>query len=411
MTTPQIKPVTPFTIGNSAEASAGTTPGAEDPNAASPPGAPPPELVEAEQARTTAEMELDSAKNEASQKDKLQRDQVTLSTAIRPVQRQTEHQLSKVTELRDRIKGDGPKPRGRVFALNKIASLLEKSAIGGAGGAWTSTNNYTASRPYKPKTPDPSFEESFEPTMYNNREMALDEADSIYGDQTTPITSGYDWAQKGIQARQQQNAQRKQQMGYSPDSSNLRDAWNNYVANPWQYAAGNVADFGQNVWAGAGKNLGANHMAAKAGLREMQDQVIRGAAASPRSWPGKIVDGLGSLRTDSIGNYIGDTSRTVANLVPFLGPGMYQDPRQREREAAAEAAAVKAEAAAASRVAPAVPSDTPTNFGDLTQALLPFLGMNNQFGGYDGYGGQRPDHSGNFVELMRVLGNMQREKP
>jgi len=422
----QIKRVTPFTIGDSAQANgnsgnstAGST-NSSDPNAALPAGAPPPELMEAEQARTTAEMELNATKNEAAQKDRLSREQVALSTAIRPVQRQTEHQIEKVTELRDRIKGDTRKPRGRVFALDKIAGVLEKLAVDNPYQPSESVVASTKPPRFNPKTPAytppaiPSYS-GYEPTPQNNREMALDEADSIYGDQLTPVTSGTGWAMRGIQGRQQRRNELKTSIGVSPDTPTFGDTWNRWMLDPWQYAAGQVADFGQNLWHGAGKNVGANHMAAKAGLRGMYDQAVAGAAASKSpNWAGKLWDGIGNLQWNDLSNYTGDTLRTVANVTPF-GLGMFQDPRQRERDAAAEGAlkaqeaSAEAQAQAQSNIVPAVPSGTPTNFGDLVQAILPFLGMGNQFGGYDGYGGNRPDHSGNFVELMRVLGNMQRE--
>lgn len=356
----------------------------------------PPELASANQERDAAKAELDAAKRENDLKTQTAQDRVNIDAAVTPVRRQTEHQLNKATELRDRVRGRGPKARPSVFTMDKIAEALEKSAVGG-GGMWPRT--YGPPKPYKP---NPA--RSKEPNIYNNREMALDEIDSMYGDQTKPITSGTDWATKGIQNRHQQQIQKNRAMGYPDNAQTLGGAWNKWVVNPHQYMAGTLADLGQNMWAGAGKNVAGNYAAGKAGWEQMHNQVAEG--------------GLGNLNLGTLKNWWGDTWRTAANVTPF-GMGGFQDPRQRQRDAAAKAQAeaaakqqeLAAQQAAAAPVEEQAPQPTqqgPNNFQDLMSALLPFLGMNNQVGGWDTYGSARPDYSGDFVNLMRVLGNMNR---
>ena len=569
MTTSQIKPVTPFTIGAAAEASAGNSaapagnsaapagnsaaPATADPNAAQPAGAPPPELVEAEQARTTAEMELDSAKNEASQKDKLQRDQVALSTAIRPVQRQTEHQLSKMTELRERIKGDGPKPRGRVFALDKVAAILEKMATPtppqdswttptppAPQDAWAKTprtpNDFKA-EPTKPIVPLPSATNYSQgvpypiqrnyatpiapptrtyhstpeqqavgyPAQVATGTTSLPPAVSTlagrgsvwdYAGQKDPTVRDIQYGRARTQALQEWE-NREQNPGvtwYNPSTYknlNWENLWGNHLPNmldnitgvnevareaamPIDPNAAGAAAQKARFNALTDKYIGKNHtdqtmkaMEQAYGSRSKhqdyetqrhQDRLkylakqqeasgmnpenytfgrlkedVRHGVMKPLKWGDDLVgnyfsDGVEQLMGaaaniddmrdqvrqggqnnldvgqfwDAAKNTVGAATRIFPATLGF-GPGT-------DRERAAAAAAAKAPPTP-SKIAPAVPSSSPTNFEDLAQALLPFLGMNNQYGGYDGYGGQRPDHSGNFVELMRVLGNLQRQKP
>lgn len=384
------------------------TPAAPSPEGSSSPAmSMPPELSAANSERDAAVAELDATKREHDLQSKTTQDRVNVDAAVTPVRQQTEFQLSKATEMRDRIKGRETRPRAQVFALDKVAAELEKVAVGG-GGYWPRT--YGPPKTPKPNTYDPI---SWEPNIYNNREMALDDVDGMYGAQTKPITSGRDWATKGIQNRHQQQVQQNRAMGYPDNAKTLTGAWNKWVAAPHQYMAGTLADLGQNMWRGAGKNVAGNYAGSKAGWQQMKNQVIHGAAASPKNLPGKIMDGLGSLRLDTAGDWWGDTWRTVANVTP-LGLGGYQDPRQRQRDEV-EKQQQEAQLAAAQQQAPTPPQPTATeaqpqgqnNFQDLMMAMLPFLGMNNQMGGANTYGYQ-PDHSGDFINLMRVMGNMNR---
>lgn len=83
-----------------------------------------------------------------------------------------------------------------------------------------------------------------------------------------------------------------------------------------------------------------------------------------------------------------------------------------EANAAAQAEAQAKEEAAQSVSPEATPSTAsqPMDFNSLMQALIPFLGMNNQYGGNNGYGQGGGDFSGQFIELMRQLGNQSRSQ-
>lgn len=125
-----VKPVEPFTIGQQAEQGAETAPAPSSPGAPpagttpEPGGTPgmPPELLQANQERDGLQAELDSTKQDQAAENQ----RVQVETAIRPVQRQTETQLGRVTKIRERLTGRDAKPRASIFKL--ASELLEKSA-------------------------------------------------------------------------------------------------------------------------------------------------------------------------------------------------------------------------------------------------------------------------------------------